>query len=859
MKEKFRQITDWVKKHSLLLRLLFFGSILIFVVNQVINIAHGMSWEEVGQTLEAQDRLSLVLMAVIGFVGVVPMLGYDYVTVRVLEADGGVKMPRREWAVSAWIVNTINNLAGFGGVVGASLRGNFYGKGIDKRKVLATVSKVALFMFTGLSLWAIFLSLEILVLGHNPHFRSYWIWLVGGSLYAPALVILSYLRRKQLFADLYPGGVIGLLATSFTQWTGALLVFLGIGQLMDVHLPLTEIYPMFLIATLIGMLTMVPGGMGTFDVMMILGMGQLGLSQGQTVVWLLFYRVFYYLLPFLSGLILFVSRTGVKINRYFDNLPRIALQRFAHLVVIAAVYAAGIMMVLLSTVTNLSNLSHIFQVLLPYSFNFLDQTLNLLVGFLLLGLARALYAKVRRAFLPTILLLLFGIINTISRTRSLRLIVAYCVILLLVWLARKEFYRERFVYSWGALLFDGLLFGVLVIVYAVAGFHSGQWWNNDIFGGKFLLFPSDEVWLSGLLGLGLALLTLLGLQQFLSAAEGSLGEPVDQERFNNLLGRYQGSLVSHRLLLPGYKYYYYRSGGLDRVVFGYQVKGNRCFVLGEPIGDKRAWREATIDFMQAADKLGYQLAFYKVSEKYVVLLHDLGFQFSKVGENGIVDLYLAEDINSQEQIRKFTYQGYSFAYYPQIPEELYHELRLISDKWLAGQAERNFAYGRFDREYIALAGIGIVRSPQNKLVGFITEQPISQSWISYDLLRLDPEVPKELSNFLILNQLAVWRKAGYQKADLGLAPLANVGEGPSAFFRDRLMNLVYTYGNNFYDFQDNFSGKQTYVQEWQGCYFAYLNGGSFYLAAFQLLSLIGRGKSKGTTLVEEALITEELD
>ncbi len=155
---------------------------------------------------------------------------------------------------------------------------------------------------------------------------------------------------------------------------------------------------MFMIATLIGMLTMVPGGMGTFDVLMILGMSQLPVRQDVAVVWLLYYRLFYYVLPFMTGLLLFITHTGVKINRFLDNIPRLFFQKVAHIVLVSAVYFAGIMMVLLSTITNLSAISRLFQVLLPFSFNFLDQTVNLLVGFLLLGLARALSVKVKRHF-----------------------------------------------------------------------------------------------------------------------------------------------------------------------------------------------------------------------------------------------------------------------------------------------------------------------------------------------------------------------------------------------------------------------------------------------------------------------------
>ena len=56
-----------------------------------------------------------------------------------------------------------------------------------------------------------------------------------------------------------------------------MFAFLMIGRLMQVPVSMVSVYPMFVIATLIGMLTMVPGGMGTFDVLMILGLSQLGL------------------------------------------------------------------------------------------------------------------------------------------------------------------------------------------------------------------------------------------------------------------------------------------------------------------------------------------------------------------------------------------------------------------------------------------------------------------------------------------------------------------------------------------------------------------------------------------------------
>ncbi|KAF1300842.1 MULTISPECIES: bifunctional lysylphosphatidylglycerol flippase/synthetase MprF [Enterococcus] len=839
---------QWVKAHSFLLRLIFFGSIILFVSNQVINIAHGMSWDDVLTTMDEQNNSTLVLMGIIGLVGIIPMLGYDWVTIQTLETLGKPKMPRKDWLIAAWTTNTINNLAGFGGIIGASLRANFYGKGIDRKKILATVSKIALFMLSGLSIWALFLLVALFTFHGDAFYQKYWIWLLGGSLYAPSLLIFSYLRRKKLFAELYPKGVLTLLATSFTQWLSALAVFLSIGYLMELPISLVDVAPMFLIATLIGMLTMVPGGMGTFDVLMILGMSQIGLSQDQTVVWLLYYRLFYYLVPFLSGVILFLTQTSVKLNRFFDNLPRIFLQRIAHIVVVVAVYFAGIMMVLLSTVTNLSNISRFFEFILPFSFNFLDQTLNLLIGFLLLGLARALFAKVKRAYFPTIALLLFGIINTISRTRSLRLMVVYLLILATVWLARHEFYREKFVYSWGAKIFDGCLFGCLFIVYAVAGYHSGQWWNNQILGDNFFLFPSDDVWFSGLLGVAISLMTLLGLQQYLAFTEKKLGTSWDEKRFAALIQRFGGTRSSHRLFLPGYQYYYYQKDGQDELVFGYQIKGNRCFVLGRPIGNEKLWGEATLAFISEADLLGYQLAFYRISQRYAVLLHDLGFQFTKIGESATVSL---RD-KSFDSSKSFERQEYHFTYYEQLPEELVADVQRVSEEWLKGNKEKFFGSGRFTKEYLLKSPIGILRK-KTQVVGFITQQPIDRNWVSYDLLRMLPEEPPELANYLVVNMLKEWQAQGYELADLGMAPFAHVGDGPFASIEERIMNVIYNYGT-FYGFQRNVAGKQRYVEDWESCYFAYVKGGNFYLASLQLLLLIGKGKNKGPTLVEDVML-----
>ena len=75
--------------------------------------------------MEQQSTGRLIGMVLAGLLGVIPMLLYDYVVVKLLEKEGKPPMKRMDWLTSAWVTNTINNLAGFGGVVGATLRINF--------------------------------------------------------------------------------------------------------------------------------------------------------------------------------------------------------------------------------------------------------------------------------------------------------------------------------------------------------------------------------------------------------------------------------------------------------------------------------------------------------------------------------------------------------------------------------------------------------------------------------------------------------------------------------------------------------------------------------------------------------------
>ena len=62
-----------------------------------------------------------------------------------------------------------------------------------------------------------------------------------------------------------------------------------------------------IVASIVGLLTMIPGGLGTFDTLVLIGLKNLGINPeiiGATIV---IYRLAYYVVPFSIGCLMFLS------------------------------------------------------------------------------------------------------------------------------------------------------------------------------------------------------------------------------------------------------------------------------------------------------------------------------------------------------------------------------------------------------------------------------------------------------------------------------------------------------------------------------------------------------------------------
>lgn len=736
MKKLFRETGSFLKKHLTTLKVLFVLAVLVFVIFEVGRISQDLNGEQMRASLATQSPVSLLILLVVGLIAVTPMLTYDFVITELLPGHYKPAYVIK----SGWIVNTFTNIAGFGGLLGASLRANFYHEKASQKQVLFAISKIAMFLLAGLSLWSMIGIVVIFVFGIGAEFANYWVWLVGGAAYFPLLMIISHVRDSEFFADMPLKRQLRLTLGSFLEWGGCAAFFLLIGYFLEAPIPLSSVLPLFMVANVIGVISMVPGGLGSFDVLMIVELGQLGLDSSAAVVWLLFYRLFYYVIPFLIGAGLFAQDAGKRLNAYLEGLPVQLIRKAAFGFLVVFLYFSGIMLLLRGVAPDLAFQNTLYQRLYPYTFLFLDRVTNVIVAFLILGFGRGIASRVKRAYWPTVIVLIVAMVASLREDNHLRFIVFLILVVIALILTRRELTRDRLALSWGNKLIDGAVFGLTFIFYAFAVFYNAPAIHHrhvpDVF-----LFPSERMFFTTLIGVMLAALTVYLIFRYLSAPTKSLADPYDEARLKAVVAKFGGNEVSHLGLMRDKSLHFYQVDGEDRVFFLFKKKADKLIVMGEPVGDETQIPAAIADFMKQADDQDMSLVFYEINESLTMKLHEFGFDFMKFGEEGYVDVTtftLAGTKRKGERalMHKFEREGYSVELLkPPFDDALLDDLQTVSDSWLDGRSEKGFSLGFFDRHYLNQAPIAVVRAPDGKIVAFATDMPTGNNEVtSIDLM-----------------------------------------------------------------------------------------------------------------------------
>lgn len=828
-------------------------------------------WQQVSSIdlLRVRDVLHLIPLGpvlgiqLLALLAILAMTPYDLLIAPAL----GIRRSWRAWAHDAWIANTFNNMVGLAGLTGSGLRYLLLGRAkLPHRQAASHAALVMLTIPVGLSAlsWPLWLSGTV---------RDTWVSagaIIVAAAYLPVYLLLTgngrlhrrFLGNLPVLSHWRQAGLVGI---SILDWLLATLtVWLSITA-AGVDASIVQVGVAFVTASLVGIASMLPGGVGVFDGALFLLLRTQGMDSDALVAGIVLFRIVYYVVPwligiYLGGTVLTSSENGPlsSLLHHWRVSPllaplRLPLVLFSAIAVRALAYltfAAGVVLLVYAALPGpVDEQLADWHMSLPGA---LLEGLHLgsvFIGVMLVILAGGIVRQVERVYQVAIPVLLFGAL--LIMLKDFHYVQASFLVALAVLLRmqRARFYRQTFPVV--SLRNAHWLLAMLVSLglYAALGFLlDNNVWQADVLRWSTSDMAHTERFLRSLLLLPLFALGIQGWLFFrLPRPDDSRLDSAALVAASEFLNRHGGSPFAH-LVLAGDKQLFYAVD--DRVLIPYARIRHRLVALGDPNGDSTVFRDAIEEFYSFADRYDLEPVFYEVSETCLGLYHDLGFKLFKLGERALVPVTTFTLAGKHHaSLRHSTSQAeragvcFEILEHP-LSEALWQELQVVSDAWLVSKhtAEKGFSLGRFDRDYLQHSPLALVRQGQ-QVVAFASLMPAygSHEQLTIDLMRSLPTAPKGTMDFLFVQLIEYARNSGYRYFELGVAPLSSVGQSRHARVSEKVARLAFEHGNHFYSYKGLRSFKEKFDPEWHGVYLAYRPLSPLPGLLLDMAALIGGG------------------
>ena len=791
-----------------------------------------LSWHTLRQIHTRDFRVALralhpgwiALSAVATVVNIGVMGWYDVIAFRHTRAR-----PIERWRYGA-VAFAWSNFLTLGPLAGPAIRFWLYRPSVDQVSELsAGVVSITVAFASGLAGW----TAAILVLGGAPFAALAVTALLCSAAIAWSVRAASV--RFERFAAIAstPARALEFAIVGWLDWLLAAAAFVACVRATGFTGHLFDVLRSFFVGQVLGLASLIPGGFGTADAYWLT---HVPLAESTTAAALMAYRFVYYIGPWaIASLLLLAWATRRSVQR----------RDVGRRVIAGLVGGAGVLIMLSSASPALHARLLLLEAVMPLPLVEAGQVAAALAGLLLLVLARGLGRGYRAAFRATRFLLIIAAGASILKGFDWEESVVL-VFVALAASAQSALFDRRSRGDW----LEGT--DLAVACGALALFFT--------FG--FVAHHLDPTGLSRLATFGYRsqgarfLRTGASLVLAVSAAAFYLMlrphvefEPPTRREIQGALDfiARHGASTTPLMVANGDKSIFSTANGLCL----YRTIGPYLAVFADPVvtcaADRAAFLEALFDFASDVDR---RPLFYQVSLDWIPLLHDRGYHFFKLGEEAIVPLDRVTEAGhagkaTRQVLRRAERDGVRFRILaPYEVAAVLPELRAISDDWLRakGVTERQFSIGAFSDDYIASCRCAIIEQREpNRIIAFanLLEGPRREE-LSVDLMRSRSDGPRVM-DFLMTSLLLEAKRVGYQRFNLGMAPLASVGEQQGAHVRERLARLIFERGEHWYNFQGVRFYKQKFNPDWMPRYMAYQSAVEWPVASASVSALIAGG------------------
>lgn len=851
---KILQAYSWLKPQlsNVIVFALFVAGIVIFYK----QISH-INFHDLVNQMKAMPAKHFFLAILFTIGGYAALIGYDWSALKYI----GKKLPLPFVAFTSYIGYSLSNTIGVSWLSGGAVRYRLYSRvGLSSSEIAMVIA----FCVVGFGIGELLVGGMALTI-HPDMLATYFSipsWVVRAVAFALlGFVFITLLIRSRSDGELkwrnssfkLPSTNIlaGQLLFSLMDITfaGAALYIL----LPDTQLPFLTFLAVYAIALVISVLSHVPGGVGVFEAVIVTAF-QNTIPLDALTVALLSYRIIYYLLPFLVGVLLLILSEGyltlkqrtsgeTQLEGTLAGVAKVA-DGAIPITVSAATFISGVLLLIGSSVSLSANTLKIIEDFFPLEIIEISHMLGGIVGTVLILLSFALWQRVRAALWLSSFLFVVGAVISFVQTLDYDRAFFLVFIFLLLILGQRHFYRR-------ARLFSGAfnLKTFLVTLAALAGFiwllffsfkatpyQHDLWWQ----------FTFNDQISRGLRTIVVAISTYIILYLFyaLRPPKSNFESPDAEqlEKAGKIADQHHNAEAN--FVFTGDKSLLL--GAEDKAFIMYGVQGRRWISLGEPVGPEAEAYELLWQFKQQAEDSRHQAVFYQVGSEHLDWYINAGFNLFKLGEEATVNL---QEFSLEGSNRSKLRQTHSRAkrdglslsiIYPPHTPELLSQLKNISDEWLVDKKvrEKGFSVGKFDSNYLNRFPLALVHEQGNisAFTNILTTQLKQESTV--DLMRHGKNASAATMEFLFIELMLKLKEQGYSTFSLGMAPLSGLEDRKGARKWDKFGSLIYKNGADFYNFDGLRTFKNKFKPEWKPKYLAIKQGKNPYLTMIDIAALI---------------------
>jgi phosphatidylglycerol lysyltransferase len=778
--------------------------------------------------------------------------GYDWLALRHIQRE----LPWRFVMLVSFCSYAISNTVGFGALSGGSVRYRLYSPaGIDT----ADIARIALYNLICLSFGLIAVVVFATVVqpelvasftrlsATTVTIAAYALLCSGAGVVAAARLSGGSLRVSNWSIRLpQPAQVTLPLVISVVDicCAGACLYVL-----IAADIPFAAFLSVYAVALLVGMLSQIPGGFGTFEAVMLAGLH--GTAATSTIAAALVgYRIIYYVVPLAIAAILIAWREVAPHLQPATATARqlaVASRRLIPSVLGATMFVNGAVLLLSTATPGVPHRMHLIPSFVPLSLVEASSLLASIAGSALLIVARGVYRKLNGAYVLALLLCLAGSVFALLKGFDYEEALLLAASAAALFASRRQFYRKTALldapFSTGTVV---SIAAVLITVFWFAQFsykhieYAGTlWW-------RFEYHAEASRSLRAVFGAGVVLL-LIAMARLLrpppqrpafpTAEELSLAAGIVREQ----------SSVDANLVLMGDKHLLLSESRDAFLMYG--VRGSSWIALGDPVGPIAWMEELGWRFRELADAHGGRVAFYQTRPATLPVYLDMGLMPLKLGEYATVPLREFSLEGSHRKAMRYVLargerEGLQLEIIPSagVPA-LIEEFRTISEAWLAHKntREKRFSLGAFSSRYLANFDVAVLRH-RGRAVAFANLLTTgSREEAAIDLMRHAPDAPEDTMMFLLLKLILHFKADGFAGFCLGVAPLSGMEKHPLAPLWHRFGHLLYNRGEHFYNFHGLRAFKEKFDPVWEPRYLVTAGGLNPLFVLTDIAALIAGG------------------